>query len=61
MPLEPQAFSSAHPELVAAPTLTHTTVVLPVVETSLIGLHSEAPVSEHSPPDLNVLHSTFLI
>ena len=62
MPLEPRGFSDAHGDIAVAGFLTHTViVVVPVLQTASFARHPEAPVSEHSPPDLNVLHSTFLI
>ena len=59
MPLEPQAATSHVAPAVAA--LPEDPIVLsPALEASLVGIHPEAP-GEPSPPDLQVLHSTFLI
>ena len=61
MPLELQAFGSAHAGLAAA---VITTDILPVGSlrgAPVSGTHFETAAVEHSPPDLTVLHSTFLI
>jgi hypothetical protein len=61
MPLELQAFGSAHAALAAA---VITTDIMPVVSTPrapISGTRFETAPLEHSPPDLTVLHSTFLI
>jgi hypothetical protein len=61
MPLEPQEVSSAHAEL-AVPVVVASAVIIPLVlEVSATAPHPEAPILEHSPPDLNVLNSTFII
>jgi hypothetical protein len=60
MPLEPQGFAAAHSELAAALVSSEIPVV-PVLAGSLMTVRHEAAPVEHSPPDLNVLHSTFLI
>jgi hypothetical protein len=62
MPLEPAAgFASAHAELAAVAAVPTAIVILPVTGPAVTWIHSRAPVSGHSPPDLNILHSTFLI
>lgn len=61
MPLEPQGFASINAELAVAAVLTDTIVLAPVLDASSAAPHTEAPISDHSSPDLNVLHSTFLI
>lgn len=60
--LEPQTFASAHaPLAVVEDVVPNNMVVLPVLNSSSTELHPEAPISDHSPPDLNVLNSTFII
>ena len=61
MPLEPAGFASAHVELAVAAVVQTDIFVHPIPGPALTWIHSKAPVSEHSPPDLNLLHSTFLI
>ena len=61
MPLEPQGFASAHADLAVAGVVTTAVTDLSVLEACSAAPHPEAPVSEHSPPDLNVLHSTFIV
>lgn len=61
MPLEVQGFSFTHAVPAVAAVPIDFIVVPPVLIPSGAAVHPEAPVSEHSPPDLNLLHSTFLI
>lgn len=61
MPLEPIGSDPTHGTFVLAAELTTAVVVSPVIAVLSSGPHRETPVLEHSPPDLNVLHSTFLI
>ena len=61
MPLEPQGFSSVHSELVAAVISSEESPVKPVLNGPFMAVHQEPATVEHSPPDLNVLNSTFLI
>jgi len=61
MPLEPAGSASAHVELAVAAVEPIDIFVLPLVGPTVTWIHSKAPVFEHSPPDLNVLHSTFLV
>jgi hypothetical protein len=59
MPLEPQAAPS--PATLAMAALPEDPIIIsPALESSLVGIHPEAP-REYSPPDRQVLHSTFLI
>ena len=61
MPLEPQGFGAAHAEL-AATFVSGEVLAAPVLVSRWSSLvpHGAGPV-EHSPPDSNVLHSTFLV
>src|SRR5262245_29195253 len=61
LPLEPQGFASAHLELAAAADVLDTIIVLPQFDATSLAYHHEITASEHSPPDLNILHATFLI
>jgi hypothetical protein len=61
MPLELQPFPSGHAELATAVV---TTDILPLASLSRApspGAHFDTAAVEHSPPDLIVLHSKFLI
>lgn len=59
MPLESQAF--AHAELAAVVFTADNEVLVPAPGDVSHTVYPDSPVVEHSPPDLNVLHSTFLI
>ena len=61
MPLEPQGFASAHADLAVVPVIASAVVLPPLLDYSSAAPRPEAPISDHSPPDLNVLHSTFVI
>ena len=61
MPLELQAFASAHAELAAAVITTDILPAASIARAPSPGAHLETAAVEHSPPDLIVLHSTFLI
>jgi hypothetical protein len=61
MPLEAQGFASADAQLAVVAVLPATIELAPVSNRSSESPHPAAPLSEHSPPDLNVLHATFLI
>lgn len=61
MPLELQAFGSAHAELAAAAITTDILPVASICRAPVPGTQFETAAVEHSPPDLTVLHSTFLI
>jgi hypothetical protein len=61
MPLETQGFASAHAELAAAVITTGSEALIPVMTVRLSVVHVDSPLLEPSPPDLNVLNSTFLI
>jgi hypothetical protein len=61
MPLEPHGFGSAHAELAAAISAAETGLLFPEVEVPSMAVELETPVADPSPPDLIVLHSTFLI
>ena len=61
MPLELQAFASAHAELAAAVITTDILPTASIARAPSPGAHFETAAVEHSPPDLTVLHSTFLI
>jgi hypothetical protein len=61
MAVEPQNSASANVELAFVP-LVETALGMPEsLERCFENAHPEALVSEHSPPDLNVLNSTFII
>ena len=61
MPLELQGFASAHADLAAAVITTDILPFAPIRYAPRPGTQLETPAVEHSPPDLTVLHSTFLI
>lgn len=61
MPLESQGFASAHAELAAAVMTTGDFLPVLVIALPPVAIYTETPQVEHSPPDLNVLNSTFLI
>jgi len=61
MPLEPAGFATVHAELAVVANVPNYIFVLPVLAPAATRIHSKAPVSDHSPPDLIVLHATFLI
>jgi hypothetical protein len=60
MAIEPHGFSSALADIAVVAVLTDD-IVLPSLDASSAAHHPETPIFEHSPPDLNVLHSTFII
>jgi hypothetical protein len=60
MPLEPQAFASAHAELAAAVVTTGIVPLAAIRCEPRNGTRFETTAVEHSPPDLTVLHSTLL-
>jgi hypothetical protein len=59
MPLEPHGFVSTHAELAAAES--EMLPSAPILHAPFPGTCLETAAVEHSPPDLTVLHSTFLI
>ena len=62
MPLEPQGFASAHAEFAAAAVVAADVVpVGTLLREPFPAGHLDMVPAEHSPPDLTVLHSTFLI
>lgn len=61
MPLELGASGSAHIELAAVAVVPVSISVLPLLSPPAPWSQSIAPVSGHSPPDLTVVNSTFLI
>jgi hypothetical protein len=61
MPLEPHGFGSAHAELAAAISTAETSLLFAEVEVGSTAVEVVTPVADPSPPDLIVLHSTFLI
>ena len=61
MPLEPQGFALAHAELAAAALTAETVAQISISTREFADVHSRTPQLEPSPPDLNVLNSTFLI
>jgi hypothetical protein len=61
MPLQQQGFSFVQAELAVVASTADPIFLPPVLKVLAGTLHSEAPLAEHSPPDLYVLHSTFLI
>ena len=61
MPLEVQGFAFAHAHLAAAVITTDTLPLAPILHSPGAGMTFETAAVEHSPPDLTVLHSTFLI
>ena len=61
MPLEPQGFASPHAELAAVALIGETPRFAPMQIGWSKVLQRETPFVEHSPPDLNLLNSTFLI
>src|SRR4051812_9726847 len=61
MPLEPQVNSFGHGDIALAAITTDGAVVSPQAEVSATTPYSEIPLFTHSPPDLTLLYSTFLI
>ena len=59
MPFEPQGSSLAHGQLAAA--VVEQALVMPVLNGPSMAVYRDPATVEHSPPDLNVLHATFLI
>jgi hypothetical protein len=59
MPFEPQGSSLAHSQLAVA--VVEQALVMPVLNGPSIAVYRDPATVEHSPPDLNVLHATFLI
>ena len=59
MPFEPQASGMAHSGLVAA--IVEEAPVMPVPVGPSMAVYRDPATVEPSPPDLNVLHATFLI
>jgi len=59
MPFEPQGFSLAHSGVAVA--LVAEVPVMPVLDGPATAVYRDTAAVEHSPPDLNVLHATFLI
>jgi hypothetical protein len=61
MPLELQEFGAAHAELAIAEVLVSTIRFNTMLEPASEAPRSETLGSDHSPPDLNLLHSTLII
>jgi hypothetical protein len=61
MPLELQAFASAHAELTVAVLTPAAVVPAPAAPALSFEVHRRTAMVEYSPPDRNVLNSTFLI
>jgi hypothetical protein len=61
MPVETHGFASVHAELAAAVPATAPEALVPSITVRLLPSHADSPQLEPSPPDLNVLNSTFLI
>lgn len=61
MPLEHQSVSSSHVDLAASSLPGEPLHLIPVVGAVSLRSHGETLLVEHSPPDLTVLNSTFLI
>lgn len=61
MPLELQEVGAAHAELAVADVLDSTILFYAVLEPVSEAPRIETQGSDHSPPDLNLLHSTFII
>jgi len=61
MPLETQGLMSAHAESAVAILKGETVLAAPVVNARYDTARDDAPQVEHSPPDLTIVHSSFLI
>ena len=61
MPLEPQGFSSAHAHLAVTVLTADVQPIATTLCVPLVGHRFETAAVEHSPPDLNVLHSVLLV
>jgi hypothetical protein len=61
MPLEPPSIGGAHHAAAVAVLPTHAPEVLALAIVTAESMHRELVPLEHSPPDLQVLNSTFLI
>jgi len=61
MPLESQGLISAHAEAALAILTGESMLAAPVMDAGYRAFHAGMLLVEHPPPDLNILHSSFII